>query len=185
MRTCHGVYFDITNGASIMVLNSTSPSGTIITLLPNRSATWAETRVFLLVICGTTLTIGVFWAFIGAWVVLPFSGIEAGLVAFVFYRVCQATYQRQVITCSADEVLVQFGSHFPKRTWVLERARTQLAVTAPAHHLEGPRLNIFDSNHSIELGHFLNKQDKEAALLVFKKAGLHVRGFNQEVSRTL
>src|SRR5688572_32099098 len=113
-----------------MVLSSTQTNGTVITLLPNRSATWAETRMFLYVICGTTLAIGLFWAFVGAWVVLPFSGLEAALVAFVFYRVCQATYQQQVITCSAEQVLVQFGAHFPKRSWVLERSGTQLSVTA-------------------------------------------------------
>ncbi len=168
-----------------MVLSSTQANSTIITLLPNRSASWAETRVFLLLICGTTLAIGIFWAVSGAWVVLPFSGLEAALVAFVFYRVCQATYQRQVITCSPDQVLVQFGTHLPKRSWVLERSGTHLAVTAAAHHLEGPRINIFDANHSIELGHFLNKDDKEAALAEFNKAGLHVRGFNQEGSRNI
>jgi uncharacterized membrane protein len=168
-----------------MVLSNTQTSDTVITLLPNRSASWAETRLALLVICGTTLSIGLFWTFIGAWVVLPFSGFEAALVAYVFYRVCHATYQRQVITCSPERVLVQFGANFPKRSWVLERSGTHLAVTAAAHHLEGPRLNIFDANHSIELGHFLNKDDKEAALREFRKAGLHVRGFNQDGSRTL
>lgn len=168
-----------------MVLSSTHTDSTVITLLPNRSATWVETRVFLYVICGTTLTIGMFWAFIGAWVVLPFSGLEAALVAYVFYRVCHATYQRQVITCSPDQVLVQFGAHFPKRSWVLERSKTQLAVTAPTHYLDGPRLNIFDSNHSIELGQFLTREGKEAALREFKKAGLHVRGFNREGSRVM
>jgi uncharacterized membrane protein len=168
-----------------MVLSSTQTNGTVITLLPNRSATWAETRMFLFVICGTTLAIGLLWAVSGAWVVLPFSGLEAALVAYVFYRVCHATYQRQVITCSPEQVVVQFGAHFPKRSWVLERSRTHLAVIAAVHHLEGPRLNIFDADHSIELGHFLNKDDKEAALREFKKAGLHVRASHHDGSRTL
>lgn len=50
---------------------------------------------------------GVFWAFVGTWAVLPFSGLEAGLVAWLMYRVCQATYQRQVITCSPQQVRKQ------------------------------------------------------------------------------
>jgi uncharacterized membrane protein len=168
-----------------MVLSSTQTSDTVITLLPNRSASWAQTRLCLLVICGIMLAIGLLWTSIGAWVVLPFSGLEAALVAYVLYRVCHATYQRQVITFSPERVLVQFGANFPKRSWVLERSNTHLAVTAAAHHLDGPRLNIFDANHSIELGHFLNKNDKEAAMHEFRKAGLHVRGFNQDGSREL
>src|SRR5690606_5899278 len=107
-----------------MVLSDRHNGLTIITLLPNRSATWAETRLLLFIICGITLAIGVFWAFVGAWLVLPFSGLEAALVAYVLYRVCHGTYQRQVITCSAEQVLVQIGAHFPKRSWSLERART-------------------------------------------------------------
>ena len=168
-----------------MVLSSTRTNSTVITLLPNRSASWAETRVFLYVVCGTTLAIGMLWTVSGAWVVLPYSGLEAALVAYVFYRVCHATYQRQVITCSPEQILVQFGTHFPQRSWVLERSRIGLMVTAAAHHLEAPRLTIFDDNHSIELGHFLNMADKEIALLEFKKAGLQVRSFNQEGSRLL
>lgn len=158
-----------------MVISQKQDDSVVITLLPNRSATWEETRVFVLLICGTTLAIGVFWAFIGAWAVLPFSGLEAGLVGWLMYRVCKATYQRQVITCSADAVLVQFGTSFPKRSWALERARTSLAVVEAEHHLGIPKLSIYDPSHSIELGSFLNKDDKDAALAALKSAGLRVR----------
>ena len=148
---------------------------TIITLLPNRSASWEETRLFVIVICATTLMIGVFWTFIGAWMVLPFSGLEAALVAYLFYRVCESTYQRQVITCSAQVVQVQFGTHFPKRSWSLQRDRTRLAVQEAKHALEAPTLLIADAQHSIELGKFLNKDDKALALQAFRRSGLPVR----------
>jgi uncharacterized membrane protein len=155
-----------------------------IVLLPNRSATWAETKVFVAVICATTLIIGLFWTFIGAWMVLPFSGLEALLVVYVFYRVCQSTYQRQVITCDADKVTVQIGMHFPKRTWTLERQRTRLAVTTATHALAPLTLVIADTLNSIELGSFLNKDDKELALSELRRTGLPVRttGTNGESS---
>jgi uncharacterized membrane protein len=155
---------------------------TIITLFPNRSATWEETRLFVAAICGTTLIIGVFWTFIGAWMVLPFSGLEAALVAYLFYRVCQSTYQRQVITCDRHNVIVQFGTHFPKRTWTLERERTRLSVTEPAHELDPLKLVIADTLHNIELGAFLNKDDKELALKEFRKTGLQVRSYARDGS---
>jgi len=158
-----------------MVHSSRHANTTIITLLPNRSASWAETRLFLLLICGTTLAVGLFWAFVGLWAILPFSGLEAALVTFLLYRVCQATYQRQVITCSPDAVLVQFGSRFPKRSWTLQRERTHLALTTARHPLDAPGLRIYDPGHSIELGSFLNKDDKELAVQALKSAGLQVR----------
>ncbi|MES2606436.1 MAG: DUF2244 domain-containing protein [Pseudomonadota bacterium] len=158
-----------------MVENHQHNGTTIITLLPNRSATWEETRVFVAVICGTSLLIGLAMTFIGAWMVLPFSGLEAVLVAWLFYRVCQSTYQRQVITCEAERVLVQFGTNFPKRTWQLDRNRVRLNVAAPLHPLSPLHLVIADTSHSIELGSFLNKEDKELALQQLRNTGLPVR----------
>lgn len=163
-----------------MVLRDTNNGTTVITLLPNRSASWAQTRIILFIVCGMTLAIGVFWAFIGAWLVLPFSGIEAALVAYVLYRVSHLTYQRQVITCSASQVVVQTGGHFPKRSWTLERARTHLSVTDAGHPLDAVGLRLVDANHSIELGGFLNRDDKAEALRALRGAGLQVRSSNTD-----
>ena len=165
-----------------MVVSNRDNGVTTIALLPNRSASWEQTRLVLWLLCGTTLAIGVFWTFVGAWLVLPFSGIEAALVAYVLYRVSYLTYQRQVITCSADHVLVQTGGHFPKRSWTLERARTHLSVTDARHPLDAVGLRIVDGNHSIELGAFLNRDDKALALRALKSAGLYVRSSNPEGS---
>ena len=165
-----------------MVISHQEDSKTVITLLPNRSASWAETKVFVLVLCATTLIIGLFWTFIGAWMVLPFSGLEAALVAFLMYRVCQATYQRQVITCSDTHVQVQFGTHFPKRSWTMPRHGSHLAVTEGRHPLDPRVLKLVDGSHNIELGSFLNRDDKEQALDLFKSAGLYTRHINPDAS---
>ena len=163
-----------------MVLCNTDNGVTVISLVPNRSSSWAETRLLLFLLCGTTLAIGVFWALSGAWVVLPFSGIEAALIAYVLYRVCYMTYQRQVITCSARQLRVQTGAHFPKRSWELERARAHLSVRDARHPLDPVGLRLVDGNHSIELGAFLNRDDKAEALRLLKGAGLQVRSSNPD-----
>jgi uncharacterized membrane protein len=168
-----------------MVTSHTDAGTTVITLLPNRSASWAQTRFFVLVVCATTLIIGLFWTLNGAWMVLPFSGLEAALVAFLMYRVCQATYQRQVITCMPEQILVQFGTHFPKRSWKLPRSGAHLSVTDAPHPLTPRTLQLVDGSHSIELGSFLNQDDKEEALRTLRQAGLHVRHFNSDGRRQL
>lgn len=166
-----------------MVLSGTHDGVLVITLLPNRSATWAETRIFVLLICGTTLAIGLLWALVGFWMILPFSGLEAALAAWLIYRVCQATYQRQVITCGNDTIIVQFGTHFPKRSWTLTREHGRLAVTQARHPLGPPVLHISDQHHTIELGSFLNKDDKELALAALRRSGLFVQHFSYHDSR--
>jgi uncharacterized membrane protein len=168
-----------------MVISSRTEQDTVITLLPNQSATWQQTRWFVLLICGTTLVVGLFWTFVGAWAVLPFSGIEAALVAWLLYRVCHATYQRQVITLGADRLRVQFGTHFPQRSWDFDRGSARLAVTEPEHHLDGPRLQLYDGHYSIELGRFLNSDDRRIALASLQAAGLDPRRYAPRAERTL
>ncbi|MDR0781031.1 MAG: DUF2244 domain-containing protein [Pseudomonadales bacterium] len=163
-----------------MVISHTDADATVVTLLPNRSATWVQTRLFVLVVCATTLVIGLFWTFMGAWMVLPFSGLEAALVAFFMYRVCQGTYQRQVITCAPEQIVVQFGTHFPKRSWTLARSSAHLSLTDAPHPLTPRTLRLVDAAHDIELGRFLNQEDKEDALRALKQTGLYVRHFNAD-----
>jgi uncharacterized membrane protein len=169
----------------LMVISHTNADATIITLLPNRSATWAQTKRFVFVICAAMLIVGTFWTLNGIWLALPFSAIAAALVAFLMYRVCQGTYQRQVITCTPRQILVQFGVYFPKRSWTLERDNTHLAITDAAHPLTPRKLQLVDNSHNIELGDFLNQDDKEAALHALTQAGLYVRRFNVEGRRQL
>lgn len=168
-----------------MVISTRNADTTVITLLPNQSADWQQTRLFLLLICGTTLAIGVFWAFVGAWAVLPFSGLEAALVAWLLLRVCRSTYQRQVITLGQDRLRLQFGTHFPQRSWDFDRSAVQVAVAEPEHHLDGPRLRLVDQRHSIELGRFLNSEDRRLALRSLREAGLPTRQYAPEATRDL
>lgn len=163
-----------------MVISEThADSSRVITLQPNRSCSWAQTRLFLLVFVGLTLAIGVFWASMGVWAVLPFSGLEAGLLTFLMYRVSQSTYERQRIVVSDSQVLIQVGSAFPRRTWRLQRQHTHLAVIEPPHRLDPPRVSIFDTRHNIEIGRFLNRDDKARALAELKRAGLFVRSHDR------
>lgn len=168
-----------------MVISNHDEHGTTITLLPNQSADWRQTRLFLFLICGTMLVVGLFWAVVGAWVVLPFSGLEAALVAWLLYRVSRDTYRRQVITLGTDHLRVQFGTHFPQRSWDFDRHEARLAVTEPAHHLDGPLLQLYDARHSLELGRFLNSEDKRAALASLKAAGLPARHYRPDARRSL
>ena len=162
-----------------MVHCDQTSQSTVITLLPNRSASWAETRLFIYVICGVMLAIGCFWAFVGAWMILPFSGIEAALVAFLFYRVCLATYHKQVITFNSDSILIQFGKHFPKRSWRMQLSHVYLALTEPKHKFAPVKIDVSDGKQSIELGAFLNKEDKQHALDNLKAAGLQIKKYHQ------
>ena len=139
---------------------------------PNRSANWVQTKHLFLLLAFTSLGIATAWSFAGAWVILPFAGFEVGLLAFLMHRVCFATYQQQVVRFHDDTILVQLGVYKPSRGWMLDKTRAQVIVTEP-NHTGGPMgLSLKDNKHAVELGAFLNVDDKKHVLDKLKLLGL-------------
>ena len=89
-----------------MVANEFLDGNTVITLRPNRSASWQQTKIFLLVMAAPMFIIAVGWSIVGAWPILPFAGLEFGLLAFLTYRVCCRTYQKDKIIIKKDRVII-------------------------------------------------------------------------------
>jgi len=143
---------------------------TEIFLQPNRSLTWQQT---ILVFSGMTafLTIiGLGFALMGYWLVLPFAGLEILVLGACFYRVAMDGRQRQILVVSADKVRVEKGlqRHTPEgrggpleqaefcRAWVRVNMRRSWEGRHPG------RLMIGASGEEIEIGEFLTDQEKKA-----------------------
>src|SRR5690606_40007831 len=101
------------------------------------------------------------------------------LPTWLMYRVSHTTSERQLIVVSDSQLLIQVGAAFPRRTWGLQREQAHLAVVEGEHPLDAPGLSIFDTRHNIEVGRFLNREDKEKALAALKQAGLFVRSHDR------
>ncbi len=141
-------------------------------LTPNRSANWVQTKHLLYVLAFTSLGIGAAWSFMGAWVILPFAGFEVGLLTFLMHRVCFATYQQQVIRIRENDVVIQLGVYKPARGWHLNKSSTRIIVTEPNHIDDPVGLSLKDDKHTVELGNFLNIDDKQYVLEELKQLGL-------------
>jgi len=53
------------------------------------------------------MSIAIGWTMAGAWIILPFAGLEVGLFAFFMYRICRQGFAQQIITITADQVLIE------------------------------------------------------------------------------
>ena len=73
------------------------PGSIQIILKPNRSLTWRQSLLVMCALGGFCLSIAIVWTFVGAWLILPFAGIEVGLLALVMYLVSCSTYDKQVL----------------------------------------------------------------------------------------
>lgn len=157
-----------------MVTQSRHDKQTTIVLRPNRSASWLQTKWFLAFIGFIVLSIAIGWSIVGAWVILPFAGFEVALLSFIMYRVSQNTYQQHVIVVSDDQVEIQAGYKSPTRSWKLEKDAAHLRVKEGNHPYDPHMLYVSDDKRTINVGHFLNREDTIEARDMLRTAGLMV-----------
>ncbi|MFT6270156.1 MAG: putative membrane protein [Alphaproteobacteria bacterium] len=154
-----------------MVITTQNNNNTIITLSPNRSATWLQTKWVIAIMVFVVMTIAMAWSFAGAWIVLPFAGFEVGLFAYLMYRVSVYTHTQQIIHISPTQVNVEVG-HRKKQT-LAEMSREQIDVfySESENNWELPRIALCTKDHKLEVGDFLNLDDRKKLKDALQSAG--------------
>jgi uncharacterized membrane protein len=154
----------------------------MIVARPNQSATWSANVLLLLALAIPVLGIAVVFALLGAWLILPFAGLELLALAVALYRVSWRLQYRHVITVSDDCVYVDKGYHCPLQRWRFARASTGLAITTERHPCDGPSLCVHDRDESVILGEFLNREDS-LKLIALLKQEIRVRSHSGSAQR--
>lgn len=131
-----------------------------ISLSPNQSANWRQTKCFVAVATAFIIVIAIAWSSLGFWMVLPFAGIEITLLTYLMYRTSQATYRKQVIMVDRHNICVEAGTHAPQSRYVLARAKTRAQVHVPEHPIQILTVFLCHDDIELELGAFLNHEDK-------------------------
>lgn len=158
----------------MVISNLENGEGTIV-LMPNCSASWRINKMIIAWLGGLTLITAFFLAMAGAWVILPFAGLEVGLLAYFMHRVCRATHAQQVLYLEADRVRLESGINQPVRSWQFPRQQIYLLAVEANHSLAARTLYLCDTRTQAELGEFLNKDDKTRLLELMASTGLRVR----------
>ena len=146
---------------------------TAIVLRPNRSATWAQTKWLIVAFATFVGVIALGWAFVGAWVILPFAGAEVLLLAYLFHRVCTDTYKSERIMISTHFIDISRG--FRRKGFVrLERDRTVVSIQDDDNNWRLPAFYLTTPEKYIQVGAFLNDVDRKALKSRFEEAGVRV-----------
>lgn len=155
-----------------MVVTEQHESQTVITLSPNRSATWQQTKWVIAIMGVVIMIIALAWSFVGAWVVLPFAGFELGLFAFLMYKVSRFTYSKQIITIDKNTIVVEMG--LLKRQSRIEVARKDADVyySETENDWDLPRIAICHKQSKLVLGGFLNLDDRKILKEDLESAGI-------------
>jgi uncharacterized membrane protein len=157
-----------------MVVTQAKSDHTIITLSPNRSATWQQTKIVIFVMVFIVMVIALAWTFVGAWIVLPFAGLEVGLFALLMYKVSKFTYSRQVINIDAKQVTVAWGRKELKQTHKLQREDLYVYYWEADEGWHLPRISLNHDGKNVEIGDFLNLEDRQQLKTNLEQAGLIV-----------
>lgn len=155
-----------------MIKIKQSPLTTIITLSPNQSASWKETKTMITCMVILVLVIALGWTLSGAWIILPFAGLEVGLFAYFMYRVCKQGFAQQIITISDNLVLIESGIQRREVARTYNRNQLSFEVTETERDWHLPDIVVCLDNYRLSIGEFLNQDDRMLLKDALKNAGL-------------
>jgi uncharacterized membrane protein len=130
-----------------------------IVLQPNLAASWRANRIFLLVISGLSGLIAGGFAFLGAWLILPFAGLEIMLLASLLWYVYTVHSRQEVVHFSDSEVVVEKGRTRPVLKWKCQRPWCRFNLYN-SHPWYPQRLKLRCHHREIEIGEFLAENER-------------------------
>jgi len=140
-----------------------------IVLKPNNSATWRFNLMVVASLAFIGLLISSFFMLQGLWVIAPFSGVEILILLVCLYLCTRSNIQTEVIKFSPEKVIIEQGRTFAERSWEYQRIWAKIFVRKPKHRGHPDQIVIRSHGKELELGSFLNKEDKEKLVLKLRK----------------
>jgi uncharacterized membrane protein len=161
--------------ARVMVISEQVGGGQRILLLPNRSASWRQNQLIFIGIASFSLVIAIAWTLVGIWIILPFAGLEIGLLGYFLLKVSASTYQREVLYISSDVVRIEGGKTFPRWRRDFDRGHCEFVIHNPRHSLSPLTIEIRRLADSLRVGIFLNREDADELADWIRRSGVNYR----------
>lgn len=148
----------------------------MLVLTPNRSMSWRSNKYVLGIMTLWSGIIGLGFLSLGAWVIMPFIGLELLALSGALYYVSWKLSHREVLHINAAEVRLERGIRWPKKSWCWPRQAVQVAISVPKHDLQTPTiLFTAEDRKSVQVGEFLNQDDCKKLIKQLIASGLPTR----------
>ena len=134
----------------------------LISLKPNSSLIGVNRIIFISsisIVCGG---IALIFFFFGATLILPFAGLELGILFTAFYLSFKWSDKKEKIFISQDLVTIEKGSNYAEYKWQEFRSFTSFQVSKDRRDLL--KLSFRSKGEDIEVGSFLNEDDKNVLI---------------------
>lgn len=129
-------------------------------LQPDIGFHWRQTSRIFLLIAATSLGVALVMVSLGYWPVLPFAGLEVGLLGWALHASASRGRERELILLRDDKIEVQKGRRGPERFWELDAYWTEVALLPGAYRWYPSLLLLRTRGKEIELGRFLHEDER-------------------------
>lgn len=160
-----------------MIETITSGDSQVIICRPNKSLSWRQAKLFLLLVAGWNLCISLGFLWAGAWPVLPFMGLEILCLGAALYYVQWKLSHQEVIRISAVDIAIEYGLYWPKirHLWPREQVRFSLECGSATRDPPTMTIVLLQGRRSFAVGKNLGQEDIQKLVGLLKEAQLPVR----------
>ena len=130
----------------------------LITLSPNSSLIGIYRIIFLASISFICVGIATVFYFFGAYLILPFAGIEIAILLIAFYLSFKWSSRKELIYISQEIVKIEKGINKAEYLWEEFRTFTSFQIEKDAN--KSLRLSFRSKGDDVIVGNFLNEDDK-------------------------
>lgn len=132
-----------------------------LVIRPNASLSYGWAAAFMLFMCVVSCGIAGALAYLGYWMVLPFSGLEMVALAIGLWWSMRDNTYREVVSVDCDQVRVETGRGMPENAWEFQRAWAQVRCQPGARRNSHSRLWIGSHGCGCVLGRCLTDDERE------------------------
>ncbi|MCO1333981.1 DUF2244 domain-containing protein [Microbulbifer sp. OS29] len=149
-----------------------------ILLQPNQSLSLSGNLWVFFSLVGVSLGISLAFAFAGAWMILPFAGLEIILLAVLFTYVYLDGTRREVIRISESQVILDCCKGMRQKTVYhreFDRDKLSVLVRMGASSTEPAIVNFSGPEGCLEVGEFLTEAEKAELVQKLDRFGICAR----------
>ena len=145
-----------------MIIKKTNKDYLSLTLKPNKSSSINENFIFFGFLSILCLTFAIGFFILGATMILPFAGLE--IIVLISVLKVNRDWLNQSEKIRLDKLYVKLKKRNKQIT--LDRFLSKFSIV---DHKTKKRLFITSGDQKIEIGSFLNEEDKEKLISLLKK----------------
>lgn len=133
-----------------------------ITIVPNRALSASQALGCFAVLAASCLGVGVYFALLGFWPVLPFAGLEVALLAYALRANWLAGDDREEIAIDDQRVVIDQRRRGEVSEFRFPRPWVQIALRSSASRHFPSRLMFVHRGDQVEVGRCLTEPERQS-----------------------